>query len=77
MEKRTRRGRTFYGCSNYKNDDPGSCDFAVWKRPLPQPCPECGGLLTEARRGWAKCTACEEEFEIESLPQAESEPEAA
>jgi len=77
VEKRTRRGRTFYGCSNYKNNDPESCDFAVWKRPLAQPCPKCGGLLTQARRGWAKCTECEEEFEIESLPQAESEPEAA
>lgn len=25
--KRTRKGRTFYGCSNYPN-----CDFAVWKK---------------------------------------------
>ena len=77
VEKRTRRGRTFYGCSNYKGDDPDSCDFAVWKRPLKQPCLECGGLLTEARQGWAKCIACEEEFEIDSLPEAEAEPTAA
>jgi len=77
VEKRTRRGRTFYGCSNYKGDDPDSCDFAVWKRPLKQPCPECGGLLTEARQGWAKCIACEEEFEIDSLPEAKAEPAAA
>jgi len=68
VEKKTRRGRTFYGCSNYDPDDPDSCDFAVWKRPLPQPCPECGGLLTEVRHGWAKCEACEEEFEIADLP---------
>ena len=74
VEKRTRRGRTFYGCSNYKGDDPDSCKFAVWKRPLPQPCPECGGLLTEARQGRAKCIACEQEFEIESLPQTQTEP---
>jgi len=76
VEKRTRRGRTFYGCSNYKGDDPDSCDFAVWKQPLKQPCPECGGLLTEARQGWAKCIACEEEFEIDSLPEAKVEPAA-
>jgi DNA topoisomerase-1 len=69
VEKRTRRGRTFYGCTNYKADDPDSCKFAVWKRPLPQPCPECGGLLTDGRKGWAKCVACKEEFEIDSLPQ--------
>jgi DNA topoisomerase-1 len=76
VEKRTRRGRTFYGCSNYDSDDPDSCDFAVWKRPLPQSCPECGGLLTEARQGWAKCTVCEEEVEIAALPEAEAEPAA-
>ncbi len=68
VEKHTRRGRTFYGCSNYDPDDPESCDFAVWKRPLPQPCPECGGLLTEVRQGWAKCRQCEEEFDIVDLP---------
>jgi DNA topoisomerase-1 len=72
VEKRTRRGRTFYGCANYRSDDDESCKFALWKRPLLQPCPECGGLLTEARKGWAKCIACEEEFEVVSLPQAES-----
>ncbi|MDY6875147.1 MAG: type I DNA topoisomerase [Chloroflexota bacterium] len=68
VERRTRRGRTFYGCANYKADDSEACKFAVWKRPLPQPCPECGGLLTVGRKGQAKCIACEEEFEIDSLP---------
>ena len=51
VEKRTRRGRTFYGCSNYEADDEDSCQFASWKRPLKQPCPECEGLLAEARKG--------------------------
>jgi DNA topoisomerase-1 len=74
VEKRTRRGRTFYSCSNYKGDDPGSCKFAVWKRPLPEPCPACGGLLTEARQGRAKCVACKEEVEIASLPHAQPDP---
>jgi DNA topoisomerase-1 len=74
VEKRTRRGRTFYSCANY-SDAEDSCKFAVWKRPLRQPCPQCGGLLTEARKGWAKCIRCEEEFEIANLPQ--TEPEAA
>jgi len=70
VEKRTRRGRTFYGCANYKKGSPNSCDFAVWKRPLPQPCPACGGLLTEARKGWAKCIACGAETAIADLPPA-------
>jgi DNA topoisomerase-1 len=77
VEKRTRRGRTFYGCTNYDDDEPGSCKFAVWKRPLAQPCTVCGGLLTEARKGWAKCLACEEEFEIDSLATSNPDSEVA
>lgn len=71
VERRTRRGRAFYGCANYKADGENSCKFTSWKRPLKQPCPECGGLLVEARKGWAKCIACEDKFEIDSLPQVE------
>jgi DNA topoisomerase-1 len=53
VEKKTRHGRVFYGCSRYPD-----CDFAKWQRPLAIPCPNCGGLLTEAGRGEAKCTKC-------------------
>lgn len=53
VEKRTRRGRVFYSCSQYP-----TCEFAVWQRPLPTPCPQCGGLLTEAARQEAKCVDC-------------------
>jgi DNA topoisomerase-1 len=77
IEKRTRRGRTFYGCTNYNDDDPSACKFAVWKRPLAQSCTACGGLLTEARKGWAKCSVCEEEFEIDSLPTSDPDPVVA
>ena len=77
VEKQTRRGRTFYGCANYTGEEPESCRFAIWKRPLPHPCPLCGGLLTEARQGWGKCVACEEEAEIDSLPEARTEPARA
>jgi DNA topoisomerase-1 len=38
-EKRSRRGKVFYGCSNYSKT---ACDFVSWDRPLPQPCPKCG-----------------------------------
>jgi DNA topoisomerase-1 len=54
VEKRSKKKRTFYGCSNYPN-----CKFAINVRPLPQPCPQCGGLLTVYRRNLAKCTKCE------------------
>jgi len=58
LQRRTRRRRVFYGCSNYPD-----CKFAVWKRPLPKPCPSCGGLLIEAGRDKAKCHQCQEVFE--------------
>jgi DNA topoisomerase-1 len=51
--KRTRRGKTFYGCGRYPE-----CDFAVWQRPAPDPCPECGNLMTFQAKGDMKCTEC-------------------
>ena len=43
MEKRTRKGKTFYACTNYP-----TCTFAVWTRPVPEPCPKCAApFLTE------------------------------
>jgi len=54
VEKISKRKRIFYGCSNYPK-----CTFATNLRPLPQPCPQCGGLLTLYRGKQAKCTKCE------------------
>jgi DNA topoisomerase I len=36
-----RGGRTFYGCSNYKSEAV-KCDFKLWQKPIPEPCPSCG-----------------------------------
>jgi DNA topoisomerase-1 len=54
VEKLSKKKRIFYGCSNYPD-----CHFAINLRPLPKPCPKCGGLLTTYRRNWTKCTKCE------------------
>jgi DNA topoisomerase-1 len=74
VERKTRKGRVFYGCANYPE-----CDFTSWKRPLPQPCPNCGGLLVAANKNFAQCTVCEQQIELASLPQPEDEaqPEPA
>ena len=40
--KRSKRGREFYGCSNYPK-----CDFVSWDKPLIEPCPKCKGLMVE------------------------------
>jgi len=54
VERINKKKRTFYGCSNYPN-----CRFATNFRPLPQPCPKCGSLLTLYRQRWAKCAKCD------------------
>src|SRR5262249_25246112 len=41
-EKRSRRGKTFYGCSNYSKK---GCDFVAWDRPIAEACPECGAAF--------------------------------
>ena len=40
--KRSKRGREFYGCSNYPK-----CDFVSWDKPVQTPCPKCNGLMVE------------------------------
>ncbi|HAY05534.1 MAG TPA: type I DNA topoisomerase, partial [Hyphomonas sp.] len=50
VERRSKKGRTFFGCNRYPE-----CDFTSWRRPLPQPCPNCGGLLVETSRKKAQC----------------------
>jgi DNA topoisomerase-1 len=43
VERRSRFGKMFYSCANYPN-----CKFAVWYKPVPRPCPQCGApFLTE------------------------------
>jgi len=45
VEKRTKKGKIFYGCSNWPN-----CDFALWDKPTGEICPKCGSLLVETKR---------------------------
>jgi DNA topoisomerase-1 len=70
--KKSKKKRTFYGCSNYPK-----CNFIVNTRPLPQPCPQCGGLLTAYGRNIAKCTKCEFKGKVEKTAKGEAKEEAA
>jgi DNA topoisomerase-1 len=45
VEKRTKKGRRFYGCRRYPE-----CDFSVWSRPTDRTCPECGAFMVVAGR---------------------------
>ncbi|HEY3426151.1 MAG TPA: type I DNA topoisomerase [Negativicutes bacterium] len=40
VERRTKRGRIFYGCQKYPE-----CDFMIWDTPLPDHCQTCGSFM--------------------------------
>lgn len=57
VERRSKKGRVFYGCDQY----PG-CDFVSWDRPSTKPCPSCGAWMIEKRNKQGtklQCTSCD------------------
>ncbi len=46
VERRTRRGKAFYSCTNYP-----TCKFALWTRPVREPCPRCSAPFVTERVG--------------------------
>ena len=52
VEKKTRRGKIFYGCGKYPK-----CDIALWDKPTGDTCPECGSLLVD-KKDEIKCSNC-------------------
>jgi DNA topoisomerase-1 len=55
IEKKSKRGKIFYGCNNYPN-----CKFALWDKPTGELCPECHSLLVE-KNNKIKCSKCDYE----------------
>lgn len=53
IEKKTRKGKIFYGCNNYPK-----CKTAYWDKPINEKCPECGNMLTE-KKDKIKCSSCD------------------
>ncbi|MSQ05762.1 MAG: type I DNA topoisomerase [Dehalococcoidia bacterium] len=54
VERRARgRGRPFYGCTKYPE-----CEFISNRRPVPAPCPECGGMMVAEAGNQVACTVC-------------------
>jgi DNA topoisomerase-1 len=53
VERKTRRGKVFYGCSNYPK-----CKEAYWDKPTGNKCPECSSMLVESKDG-IKCSSCD------------------
>ena len=53
VEKRSRKGKIFYGCNNYPK-----CKTAYWDKPIGEKCPECESMLTE-KKDKVKCSNCD------------------
>ena len=52
IEKKTKRGKIFYGCNNYPK-----CKYASWDKPTGNLCKECGEPLVE-KNGSEICPNC-------------------
>ncbi len=59
VKKVSKKKKVFYGCSNYPK-----CKFAVSRKPIAQPCPNCGNLLVQYRGDWAKCVDCQHKVKL-------------
>ncbi|MBR2715452.1 MAG: topoisomerase DNA-binding C4 zinc finger domain-containing protein, partial [Ruminococcus sp.] len=53
--KRTKKGKVFYGCSNYPD-----CDFVSWYEPSTEKCPQCGDILYK-KKGKKAALFCQKE----------------
>ena len=53
VEKKTKRGKVFYGCNNYPK-----CDFASWYEPVKE-CPKCHNIMV-AKKDGIECLECGE-----------------
>ena len=53
IEKKSRRGKLFYGCTNFP-----TCEFTSWYKPTDKKCDKCGNLLYE-KSGRSKGTFCQ------------------
>ena len=50
IERKTKKGYTFYGCSNWPK-----CDFMSWDKPTGENCPKCGKSLFKKKGGMTVC----------------------
>jgi DNA topoisomerase-1 len=71
IRRSKKRGKAFYGCSNYP-----ACDFVIWDKPVAEVCPECGYIGAEmksnkTRGDYRRCIKCANEWEApEVQPEA-------
>lgn len=74
VERRSKKGRVFYGCANYPK-----CDFISWDAVVPQRCPVCGShVIAKTRRGnvTLQCAA-DREHDVSAIAVSQPPVEAA
>jgi DNA topoisomerase I len=74
VERKSRRGKIFYGCSRYPD-----CTFATWDKPLDKPCPKCGAPFlvqksTKRKGDYVTCLTkeCGHEEDAVDIPDDET-----
>ena len=61
VERRSKKGRVFYGCSKWPE-----CDFVTWDKPTDEKCPECGKSLFKTAGSIKRCLADGCSYEIKA-----------
>jgi DNA topoisomerase-1 len=70
VERKSKRGKVFFGCSNYPD-----CDFVLWNRPVAEACPKCGApfLVEKITKKHGRQLLCNNEecdySRVEELPE--------
>ncbi len=56
IEKKSKRGKVFFGCDNYPK-----CDFTSWDKPLNEKCDKCGSMMFQKIGRFTKkyCPQCD------------------
>ncbi|MEB3101176.1 type I DNA topoisomerase [Ferviditalea candida] len=68
VERRSKKGRIFYGCDQYP-----TCDFVSWDKPSGKPCPNCGSLMVVKKsrnNEQIQCTKCDYKEDVQEEAQA-------
>lgn len=58
LEKKSKKGKLFYGCEGFP-----TCDFVSWDKPINRNCPKCDNILFEGKKGF-HCDHCDYKEEI-------------
>jgi DNA topoisomerase-1 len=73
--KKSKRGKVFYGCSEYPK-----CDAVYWDKPVAEPCPQCNApflLEKTTKKGTTRSCAREDCDYKEEVPQTGVQPPAS